>query len=149
MKILVAIDFSAVTERIMDVVERMPGRDDAEVFLLHVAAPEPDFVGYEAGPEVVRDQVAAELRRERDQLHQLAERLRTANIPTTVIMVPGATVETILEQAGKRGAELLVIGSHGHGAMFDLLFGSISEGIVRRSTLPVLVVPSRVPEWAI
>ena len=74
MKILVAIDFSAVTERIMDVVKR------------------------------------------------------------------------ILEQAGKRCAELLVIGSHGHGAMFDLLFGSISEGIVRRSTLPVLVVPSRVPE---
>jgi nucleotide-binding universal stress UspA family protein len=143
MKILVAIDFSAVTERIMDVMERMPGRDDAEVFLLYVAAPEPDFVGYEAGPKVVRDQVAAELRRERDQLRELAERLRAADIPSTAIMVPGATVDTILEQAGKRGAELLVIGSHGHGAMFDLLFGSISEGIVRRSTLPVLVVPSR------
>ena len=146
MKILVAIDFSEVTERIMDVLERMPGRDDAEVFLLHVAAPEPDFVGYEAGPEIVRDQVAAELRRERDQLHQLAERLRAATVPTTAIMLPGATVDTLFEQADKRDAELLVIGSHGHGAMFDLLFGSISEAIVRRSTLPVLVIPSRVSE---
>lgn len=144
MKILVAVDFSEVTARIMDVVERLPGRDDAEVLLLHVAAPEPDFVGYEAGPEVVRDQVAEALRRERDALHQLGDRLRTAGIATTAIMVPGATVDTIFEQAEKRGAELLVIGSHGHGAVFDLAFGSISEGVVRRSTLPVLVVPSRV-----
>jgi nucleotide-binding universal stress UspA family protein len=143
MKILVAIDFSEVTERMMNVVERMPGRDDAEVFLLHVAAPEPDFVGYEAGPEVVRDQVAAELRRERDRLHELAERLRALGIPTTAIMVPGSTVDSIFEQAQKRDAELIVIGSHGHGAVFELLFGSISEGVVRRSSIPVLVVPAR------
>lgn len=143
MKILVAIDFSEVTERVMNVVEHMPGRDDVEVFLLHVAAPEPDFVGYEAGPEVVRDQVAAELRRERDRLHELAERLRAGGIATTAIMVPGPTVDTIFEQADKRGAELIVIGSHGHGAVFELLFGSISEGVVRQASIPVLVVPAR------
>ena len=143
MKILVAIDFSQVTERMINVVERMPGRDDAEVFLLHVAAPDPDFVGYEAGPDVVRDQVAAELRRERDELHSLAERLRAGGLPTTAIMVPGSTADTIFEQAEKRGAELIVIGTHGHGAMFDLLFGSISEQVLRRASLPVLVVPAR------
>jgi nucleotide-binding universal stress UspA family protein len=143
MRILVAIDFSAVTERMIDLVEHMPGRNDNDVFLLHVAVPEPEFVGYEAGPEVVRDQVAAELRHERDELHALAERLRRAGIDTTAIMVPGATVETIFEQVHKRSAELLVIGSHGHGAMFDLLFGSISEALVRRTTVPVLVVPAR------
>lgn len=143
MNILVALDFSEVTERTMDVVARLPGIGDAEVALLHVAAPEPDFVGYEAGPEVVRDQVADELRRERDELHRLAERLRAAGISTTAVMVPGPTVETIFAQATKRNAELIVIGSHGHGAVFDLLFGSVSDGVVRRSTLPVLVVPSR------
>lgn len=143
MKILVAIDFSKVTERIVDVVAAIPGRESAEVFLLHVAAPEPDFVGYEAGPEVVRNQVAAELRREHERLQELADQLRDAGIATTAIMIPGSTVETIFAQARKRGAELLVIGSHGHGAVFDLLFGSVSEKIVRRSSIPVLVVPAR------
>ncbi len=126
MKILVAIDFSKVTDRMVDIVAAMPGKDSAEVFLLHVAAPEPDFVGYEAGPEVVRDQVAAEFRREHERLQQLAEQLRGAGITTTAIMIRGSTVETIFEQARKRGAELLVIGSHGHGAVFDLLFGSVA-----------------------
>jgi len=141
--ILVAVDFSPVTARMMDVIEQIPGRHEAELVLLHVAAPEPDFVGYDAGPEVVRDQVAAELRREHDELHRLADRLRAGGIPTTAVMVRGATVDTIFEQAEKRGSDLLVIGSHGHGAVFDLLFGSISDAVVRRATLPVLVVPSR------
>ena len=58
-------------------------------------------------------------------------------------MVPGSTVDTIFEQAQKRDAELIVIGSHGHGAVFELLFGSIAEGVVRRSSIPVVVVPAR------
>jgi nucleotide-binding universal stress UspA family protein len=36
-----------------------------------------------------------------------------------------------------------IIGSHGHNAVYDLLFGSIAESIVRRSTLPVPVMPSK------
>ena len=78
-----------------------------------------------------------------DRLHELAERLGSGGIPTTAIMMPGSTVDTIFWQVEKRGAELIVIGSHGHGAVFDLLFGSVSEQIVRRSSLPVLVVPAR------
>jgi nucleotide-binding universal stress UspA family protein len=143
MKILVAVDFSEVTERIIDVVKSIPGVTDSEVMLLHVAAPDPDFVGYESGPEVVRDQVAAELRRERNEIHRLGEELRNSGIDTTAIMVAGATVETVFLHAERFEAALIVIGSHGHGSVFDLLFGSISEAIVRESSLPVLVVPAK------
>ena len=143
MKILAAIDFSEVTEAIIDVLERMPGRDDAEVLLLHVSAPEPDFIGYDAGPEVVRDQVADEMRRAKDALYALAERLTNAGVSATPLMAPGSIVDVIFDEAEKRDVELLVVGSHGHGAVFDLLFGSISDAVVRRATLPVLVVPSR------
>ena len=38
-------------------------------------------------------------------------------------------------------AELLVVGSHGYGAVYDLLVGSISRGILKHSKIPVLVVP--------
>ena len=68
------------------------------------------------------------------------------------LMVPQAERQAVKASATKtlecsdRNAcdvELLVVGSHGHGAVFDLLFGSISDAVVRRATLPVLVVPSR------
>jgi nucleotide-binding universal stress UspA family protein len=52
-------------------------------------------------------------------------------------------VETTLKEAESLKAELIVLGSHGHGAVYDVLVGSYSAGIIRRSKLPVLVVPIR------
>ena len=45
--------------------------------------------------------------------------------------------------AADEGADLLVVGSHGHGIIADALLGSISNHVVHHSTVPVLVVPSR------
>jgi D-alanyl-lipoteichoic acid acyltransferase DltB (MBOAT superfamily) len=62
---------------------------------------------------------------------------------STVVLVRGPTVETTLKEADKLEAELIVVGTHGHGAVYDVLVGSYSAGIIRKSTLPVLVVPIR------
>ncbi|MGZ4689900.1 MAG: universal stress protein [Acidimicrobiia bacterium] len=43
--------------------------------------------------------------------------------------------------AREEEAELIVIGSHGHRALFDLLLGSVSNYVLRHSPCPVLVVP--------
>jgi len=40
-------------------------------------------------------------------------------------------------------ADMIVVGSHGHGAVYDVLIGSYSAGIIRGSELPVVVVPVR------
>jgi nucleotide-binding universal stress UspA family protein len=39
-----------------------------------------------------------------------------------------------------------VVGSHGHGAAYDLLVGSISAGIIRKAEVPVVVVPAEKPD---
>lgn len=49
----------------------------AKVWLIHVSAPDPEFVGYDASPQVVRDQRAAELHHERGILQEIAARLRS------------------------------------------------------------------------
>jgi nucleotide-binding universal stress UspA family protein len=113
------------------------------VYVLHVAEPEPDFVGYDAGPEVVRTQVAEELHREHREVQALAQRLRDRDIDATALLIRGPTVDTALREAASLEAGLIVVGSHGHGAVYDVLVGSYSAGIIRRSELPVLVVPIR------
>lgn len=142
MRILVSVDFSSVTDRVMDIARDLASRTTSHVYLLHVAEPEPDFVGYDVGPDVVRDQVAEEFHREHRQVQALAEDLRARNIQATALLIQGSIVDTIVAEAERLDADMIVVGSHGHGAVFDLLVGSISEGLVRKSSRPVLVVPA-------
>lgn len=143
MNILVAVDLSPASEKVVEAAGGVAKLTGATVYVLHAAEPEPDFVGYDAGPEVVRTQVASELRKEHRDVQALAETLRKAGMDATALLVRGPTVETTLKEADKLKAELIVVGSHGHGAVYDVLIGSYSAGIIRKSKLPVLVVPVR------
>lgn len=142
MKILAAVDLPGPSDRALAVAGDMAARTDGHVFLLHVAEPDPDFVGYDIGPDVVRDQVAEEYHREHREVQALAEGLRQKGIDATALMIQGAIVETILREAERLDVDCVVVTSHGHGAAFDLLIGSISKGVVHKSSRPVLVVPS-------
>ncbi|MFO7589052.1 MAG: universal stress protein [Gemmatimonadota bacterium] len=142
MSLLVAVDFSTVTEGILEIVGRM-SRPDRAVYLLHVAEPDPSFIGMEAGPDEVRDQVAKEFHEEHEKLQAMAARLRDAGHEVTSLLVQGPTVQTILKEADRVAAEVIVVGSHGRGKLFDLVVGSVSAGVIRKAKVPVLVVPSR------
>ena len=141
MKLLVAIDFSDPTDLILRVAKRLAAGLDASVWIVHAAEPEPDFVGYDAGPEVVRGQVAKELREEHRRLQDYAEQLREAGVETKAILVQGPTVEALLEMAEKQGSDLIVVGSHGRGMVAEMLMGSVSQGLIRAGRCPVTVVP--------
>jgi nucleotide-binding universal stress UspA family protein len=58
--------------------------------------------------------------------------------------VAGPAVEVILDVARERGIDVLVVGSRGMSGAERLVFGSTTEGLLRRSAISVLVVP---PEW--
>jgi len=105
--------------------------------------PVPDFVGYDAGPATVRDQIAKESGELHHRLEQLALELRRGGAEASAFVAQGPTVATVLHEAERLGADFIIVGSHGHGAVYDLLVGSIAEAIVRRATRPVLVVPAR------
>ena len=141
MKLLVAVDFSDPTDRILRVATRLARSLDASVWIVHAAEPEPDFVGYDAGPEVVRGQVAKELRDEHRSLQEYAEKLRQADVDAKAILVRGPTVRSLLAMAEKQGADLIVVGSHGRGMVAEILLGSVSQGLIRDGRWPVTVVP--------
>lgn len=145
MNILVAVDLSEATPRVMQVTERVARQSEGKVRLLHVAEAEPDFMGYDAGPEVVRDQVAKEFRDEHKSIQAYAEQLREAGLDASARLIQGPIVETVFNEAKRFEADMLIVGSHGFGALYDLLIGSISRGILKDTDIPVLVVPIRDP----
>jgi len=143
MKLLVAVDFSDPTEQILRVGRRLAESLGASVWVVHAAEPEPDFVGYDAGPEVVRGQVAKELREEHRRLQQYTEQFRDAGVDAKAILVRGPTVEALLAMAEKQGADLIVVGSHGRGMVAEAILGSVSHSLIRDGRWPITVVPVR------
>lgn len=141
--IVAAIDFSPVTELVLERAAAEARAFAARLWLLHVAAPEPDFVGYDPGPVGVRQQVAQHLREDHQRLQAHAQSLREGGLDVTALLVQGPTIETILREASKLAADLIVLGSHGRGVLGRTLLGSVSEGILRKTAIPVLIVPSR------
>jgi len=142
MKLLVGVDLSGSTEKIVKKVEDIAKSLSAKVWLLHVAEPEPDYVGFDMETEAVRDAIAKRFHGEHRQIQEIADRLRKAGLDTTALLVQGATVETMLNEASKLDVDMIVVGSHGRGAMYQLLVGSVSEGVLHGSEYPILVVPT-------
>ena len=64
-------------------------------------------------------------------------------IEATPLLIRGPTADTILGEAEKLGVDLIVMATHGRGAVFDILVGSVSQAVLRRSPIPVLMVPAR------
>ena len=142
MKLLVCVDLSESTEIIVKKVEEMTRELPAKVWLLHNAVPEPDVVEFKVDPQAARESLAKKFHVEHRQIQELANRMRMAGVDTTALLVHGATVETILKEASELEVDMIVVGSHGRGAMYQLLMGSVSEAILHESRLPVLVVPT-------
>jgi len=141
--VLAAVDFSEVTGAVVAQAGRMALAFKVPVTLLHVVQPEPDFVGFEPGPEVVRQAVARDFVRERERLHTLRDELRPrlSGLECNALQVQGPTAEKILEEADRLHAGWIVLGSHGHGALYHLLVGSVAEAVLRKAKVPVVIIP--------
>ncbi|MBA3894019.1 MAG: universal stress protein [Gemmatimonadales bacterium] len=144
MNILAALDFSGFTEPILRAVDRIAAASPgSRVWLLHVAEPDPSFVGYDAGPPVVRDQVAAEYRREHQQLQDCVARVRGRGREASALLVQGAIADTILAEAARLDVQVIVMGSHGYGTIAELIVGGVSKVVLRKAGCPVLVIPPK------
>lgn len=139
-RIVIPIDFSDVTDRVIEFVVPLANAFEAKLWLVHVAQPHPDFNGLSlAQAEDWRDISVLPVHQ---PLITLAEKLNAKGLITTPVLLQGPPVECIHETAKAVDADMIVLGSHGHGALYDLLVGSVSEGVMRYSTVPVCIVPS-------
>ena len=67
-----------------------------------------------------------------------------SHLPITARTIEGSAADVLT--AAARGADLLVLGSHGHGRMRRTVLGSVSEACIRKATCPVVVIPAAIPK---
>ena len=94
-------------------------------------------VGFDSMPQTIPEGES-----QKSQLAQWEKEIAQAGLKVTLHQPTGAVAEEILNQADAINADLLVMGTHGHGAMYHLLVGSATKGVLKHATRPVLLVPS-------
>lgn len=139
--ILAPVDFSAASEAVLtqaiDLARALAGR----VVLLTVIQPPVITSEYAALMENLAEVMAAGERNAARRLRELEARVRAAQLPVETLQLTGAPVRQILEQAARLSADFIVMGSHGHTALYDLLVGSTTHGVLLRAPCPVVITP--------
>jgi len=139
MKILLAVDGSAYTKRMLGYIaahdEWLGARH--QYTALHCVAPLPHQVAALEGLDVVQryydDDAEAVLR-------PIREFFRMQGLEATFVHEIGSAAERIAAMAEGGGYELLVLGSHGHGALANLTLGSVATKVLALCRTPVLLI---------
>ncbi len=135
--ILALIDFSDVTPKILEQAHAHAKAFGSDLVLIHVVPPEPLVVDFEP-PAVPPDLFKTRQR----ELLAMRDSLTEQGVNATAQVFGGLLLETVLDQIELLDPDLIIMGSHGHGALYHLIVGSVTEGIIKRSARPVLVIPS-------
>jgi nucleotide-binding universal stress UspA family protein len=143
--IIVAVDFSNATPGVVEMAVSLAKSFGAGLELLHVVEPEPSYTAYGFTPDEFPAMNAFHeeaLRRATTKLEELLATVKADAPDATSRITGGSPLHALLARVEESGADFVVIGSHGHGVIASLLLGSVAEGMVRKATVPTLVVPA-------
>lgn len=150
-RVLLPLDGSSLAEQAIPYAQAVAGKDGVLVFLHALPEPEPIY-GLLGETLVPADEVMRlEEESARQMLQETAERWRPVLAADPVFdVVPGDPAEVILTAAERHHCQLIVMASHGRGAVGRLAFGSVADRVARTATIPVLVIRPHdaVPEIA-
>ena len=139
-RILVATDFSRVSDLALQYAVEIARRLRASIHILHIIdtsrlSGSPD--GFVIGLAELEVKMTQNAERRLSKL-QLEPAQRA--VATTTQVATGTAAQRIVEQAGRRGSDLIVMGTHGRRGVSHLLNGSVAEREVRSAPCPVLTV---------
>jgi nucleotide-binding universal stress UspA family protein len=132
--VLVAVDLSPATDRVVRKAAALVQGLRANCTILHAVRPQS---GGNAAPADV------ELRHV--EVERLVHRLQADGLLASggIKVSDDETDDAIVREARSVGADYIVVGSHGHGRSSDPTSGRVSQGVVRRASVPVVIVPIR------
>jgi nucleotide-binding universal stress UspA family protein len=139
--ILLALELKDTDAALLSYAKMLALKFDAKVWLVHVAAPEPDFVGYDVGPQYIRDNRAETLKEEHQALHQHLKDFEKEDVKCDALLVLGPTQDTLEKEVKKLKIDLMILGNHQHGFFYELFVGSTASSIPKSISIPILMVP--------
>jgi universal stress protein A len=126
--ILVTIDCSSVDEKILDHVALLARQNNAKVVLLHVVHSH------------TLDQERALREKAQTILNRYLKKLQTKGVKAAVLIRSGEPEKEILDEIETNKYDLVAMGTHGHRLLGDILFGSVSDTLKHKISVPLLLI---------
>lgn len=142
-RILVPIDFSSYSKEALQYAVPFARKFKAELILLHVVEPAiypADFNFGQVGIPSIEDELRSKAV---DELNKLAEKETKRRARSTIMVRVGKPFIEIITTAKEEKIDLIIMATHGHSGIEQILFGSTAERVVRKAHCPVLTVRSR------
>ncbi len=146
-QIVLGVDGSEASERAVAVMADLAAQLRSAVTVVHAVADAmmimPPVAPTEAmiTPPLVTEEAMRELEQAgQEVLARTAERFHRAGVTCTTRLEHGPAAAHIVDIARTTGADLIVLGSRGHGKLEELLLGSVSDAVVREAHCSVLIV---------
>lgn len=138
--ILVPVDFSAHSAAAIETAVNLSKRSDGLVTLVHVYDPIAYSLpeGYVLFTPSEFDRLVSAFQAQLEAARKTAVDLGALRVDTRLLQ--GFPAEEIKDFAGRIKADLIVMGTHGRGALKHLLLGSVAERVVRTAPCPVLTL---------
>jgi len=141
MSILAAVDFSDAYQHIIDQAVLQSKLFSEKLYLIHVENPDTTFVSEGVPPQYVVSISDEKFEVDKKHLDEIVDSLKKKGIEADYFLEKGMTAPKIIEKARLLQVKMIVIGSHGHSMLMDLIKGSTHEGVLHRAECPVLVIP--------
>ncbi|MCU0772638.1 MAG: universal stress protein [Verrucomicrobia bacterium] len=138
--LLVPVDFSACSVKAADYAVAFAQQFQAGIVLLHVVEPMVYPENYMTIPAVSDDINGSLMKAAEDKLAAQRQRMGVGRLDVKVMTRLGRPYVEIAEVAKDLGADLIVLGTHGHTGWKHVLLGSTAERVVRHAPCPVLTV---------
>jgi len=139
--IVAPIDFSPVTDRVFDTAAGLADALRSRIVLLHVIPPPRLTSAGSHSPEAMQETIAASEQNAARRLARYEKRLLLDRLNVSKLLLHGEPAPIILEWSAKLGASFVVMGSHGHSEIAGRLIGGTTEGVLRKASCAVLIVP--------
>jgi nucleotide-binding universal stress UspA family protein len=138
--IVAAVDFSDATELVVEGALAQARAFGAQLHLVHVLEPEPAYTAYGFTPDEFPAMHAFH-EEAKKRAHQRLSEIAVDAPEVTRHLAHGSPKHALTDYIKEVGADLVILGSHGHGMMASLLLGSVAEGMVRKAVVPTMVIP--------
>ncbi len=142
-RILVPIDFSAYSKEALQYAIPFARKFKAELILLHVVEPAiypADFNFGQVGIPSIEDELRGKAV---DELNKLVEKETKRRARSSIMVRVGKPFIEIITTAKEENIDLIIMATHGHSGIEQILFGSTAERVVRKAHCPVLTVRTR------